>query len=168
MEGYIITLKTGIGALAVGAQRAAKMTQLEDMVLSGGRSAIYSKLDKSKSWLAVAAKVDHDKLEELLAQPEIDSIEADCIIQLDPYEVPQKNDVQEGATWGIDRTDQRELPLSRTYDDSGWKGENVRVCTCAILRKECTVHTYTYQSRECACEKPCTTRARSYLSAVHL
>ena len=137
MEGYIITLKTGIGALAVGAQRAAKMTQLEDMVLGGGRSAIYQKLDKSKSWLAVAAKVDHDKLEELLAQPEIDSIEADCIIQLDPSETPQHNrilsDLQTPATWGIDRTDQRDLPLSNSYDNSGWTGEGaVRVCACAI------------------------------------
>ncbi|MGW7521275.1 S8 family peptidase [Streptomyces sp. NPDC054796] len=54
-----------------------------------------------------AAKMSKAEAAELAADPRVAYVEQDAEVKL--------NDTQSNATWGIDRIDQRDLPLSTTY-----------------------------------------------------
>eukprot|EP00308_Calcidiscus_leptoporus_P017729 CAMPEP_0119354532 /NCGR_PEP_ID=MMETSP1334-20130426/3511_1 /TAXON_ID=127549 /ORGANISM="Calcidiscus leptoporus, Strain RCC1130" /LENGTH=182 /DNA_ID=CAMNT_0007368109 /DNA_START=127 /DNA_END=672 /DNA_ORIENTATION=+ len=123
--GYIVRLKAGAG-VGKYADPRARMSQLLHLPhLTDNRlgCSVYHELFESIN--AVAANVDELTLEELLHAADVESVTADCVVQLDPSEVPGGSDgpgsaqrrlnVQQGATWGIDRTDQRDLPLDNTY-----------------------------------------------------
>ena len=66
-------------------------------------------------------------LEATLQDPEVDHVEADQI-------VTTTQTVQRNATWGLDRTDQRSLPLSQTYSYfSTGKGVRAYIIDTGIL-----------------------------------
>ena len=87
----------------------------------------------------VAAEASPAKVHELLADPLVESVEADCIITLsdpelasigptDDHNPPVSISGSTGqATWGIDRVDQRNLPLSTTFNYGSATGNNSRL-----------------------------------------
>ncbi|MFC6618836.1 S8 family peptidase [Deinococcus radiophilus] len=54
-----------------------------------------------------AAKLSAENLETLRSDPRVKYVEQDQVVEL--------NATQNGATWGLDRVDQRNLPLNSTY-----------------------------------------------------
>ncbi|MBE2199599.1 MAG: S8 family peptidase [Anaerolinea sp.] len=74
-----------------------------------------------------AAKLSDKALDELLSSPEIAYIEVDQIVSL--------TDTQNNATWGLDRVDQRNLPLNTTYIyDTTGSGVNAYIIDTGIRR----------------------------------
>ena len=92
---YIVTLRDSVADPAVVAH--------QQVGLLGGRvTHVYSHALKG-----YAASLPQALLARLLADARVRRIEPDSIMHVDT--------TQTGATWGIDRIDQRNLPLSSTY-----------------------------------------------------
>jgi subtilisin family serine protease len=68
----------------------------------------------SAAFNGFAATLNDGQLRALRANPAVSYVEADQEVSL--------NTTQSGATWGIDRTDQRSLPLSGTYNYTATAG----------------------------------------------
>jgi subtilisin family serine protease len=93
---YIVVLKGG--DLSVSAVSA-------EMVAAVGGQLMYAYEDGLKGF---AVKMTETDAKALLADPRVEYIEEDGYFEL--------NATQTGATWGIDRVDQRNRPLSTTYN----------------------------------------------------
>ena len=65
------------------------------------------------------AELDAAALAEVRKDPAVDYVEPDRVITLDA--------TQQNPTWGLDRIDQRALPLSRSYTYDTERGERHRV-----------------------------------------
>ena len=99
---YIVVLKSaaslqaaGVSADSVGAEHASRYGVRRRHVY---RSALQG----------YSAALDPGQLAQLLADERVDYIEEDQIMKADA--------TQTGATWGLDRIDQRDRPLSTTYN----------------------------------------------------
>ena len=93
---YIVVLKSSSGG-------AATDNAKERVRSRGGRvQREYGRVLKGFS-----AKLDAKALADIRKDPAVDYVEPDRVITLDT--------TQPNATWGIDRIDQRNLPLSGTY-----------------------------------------------------
>jgi subtilisin family serine protease len=88
---YIIVLKDGANPRSVAAIAKAN----PDFVYSA-------------SFNGFAAQLNQGQLNALQHNPNVEYVEEDAVVQ--------NSATQSGATWGIDRTDQRALPLSGTYN----------------------------------------------------
>jgi subtilisin family serine protease len=92
---YIVVLKSSVANPAAVAQEQAAR-------FNGTVTHVYSHALKGYSLTLPVAAVAG-----IAADPRVDYVEADGVITADT--------TQTGATWGIDRIDQRSLPLSGTY-----------------------------------------------------
>ncbi|HEX6291567.1 MAG TPA: S8 family peptidase [Herpetosiphonaceae bacterium] len=88
---YIVVLKEGANPRAVAAVAGVTPKYEYDAVLNG-----------------FAAELNAGQLNALQNNPNVDYIEQDAEVTL--------NTTQTGATWGLDRIDQRYLPLNGTYN----------------------------------------------------
>jgi len=93
-EGYIVVLKPGASPAAVSAEHAVRLGVQVGFV--------YSQALQGYSALVPAAALDALRNDARVAYVERDQL-------------VRASTTQTGATWGIDRTDQRALPLSGTY-----------------------------------------------------
>ncbi len=94
--GYIVTLKG-----APGLARAATVARGLGVSSSALRREYNAALN------GFAADLSADDVARLSRDPRVASIEADQVFTIE--------NTQSGATWGIDRIDQRALPLSKSY-----------------------------------------------------
>src|SRR5919197_3781670 len=92
---YIVVLKSSVANPAAVAQEQAAR-------FGGSVTYVYSNALKGYSLTLPSAAVP-----QLAADPRVDYVEADGVMTADT--------TQTGATWGIDRIDQRSLPLSGTF-----------------------------------------------------
>ena len=97
-DNYIVTLKRGADTNAAIAAKGIKAKYVYDAVLNG-----------------FAAELTPGQVRALQQDPNVESIEADQVFTIDATQNMDAN----GDPWGLDRIDQRNLPLSRTYTYNG-------------------------------------------------
>jgi subtilisin family serine protease len=120
------------------APRGAEHTAASDVVSSTGADVLYSYTHVLRGF---AATLPEQAVRALARNPNVLFIEADKTVTLDETQTP--------ATWGLDRIDQRNLPLSNsyTYNVTG-SGVNVYVIDTGIRQTHAqfggrAVHGYT-------------------------
>ena len=100
---YIVVFKDSVGDAAAAAREAA--------AAHGGQVRFtYTRAVKGFA-VRLPGKAGEAFIEAMSKNPNVDYVEADATVtkmQLSPV-------VQSGATWGLDRADQRDLPLSNSY-----------------------------------------------------
>jgi serine protease len=108
---YIVVLKEDVAALeseaatqAQGPQRPQVAQVAASMSQRHGASLVRSYRNALRGF---AVKANDKALARLLADPAVAYVEEDGIVQASA--------TQSNATWGLDRTDQRDLPLNSTY-----------------------------------------------------
>jgi serine protease len=104
---YIVVLKEQAARLAGESRRSVAVSVSEQArtLAKTYRISILGSYDHVLP--GFSAKIDEATLQKLLADDRVDYIEQDGYVEAYP--------TQTGATWGIDRVDQRQLPLSTTY-----------------------------------------------------
>ena len=106
VEGqYIVVLKESAARLGSERSRAADVAVVAQDMASRHRANLLRTYGHALRGFAVRA--DDHALARLLADPRVEYVEEDGVVHASA--------TQSGATWGIDRTDQRDLPLSGTY-----------------------------------------------------
>ena len=106
VEGqYIVVLKESAASLSGESNRAARVSAVAQEMANAHRANLVRTYEHALRGFAVRA--DDNALARLLADPRVAYVEEDGVVHASA--------TQSGATWGIDRTDQRDLPLSGTY-----------------------------------------------------
>jgi len=131
---YLVILKKGLDVLA----RDAHILNLKDTIVA--RSAQDSEVGwvyNIGSFIGFSARLSEELLKIELAHPDVEYIECDQVMSINDVQeqAPQAIITQTGATWGIDRVDQRALPLNGlyTYNDQAGAGVDVYVIDTGIL-----------------------------------
>ncbi|TXH66499.1 MAG: S8 family peptidase [Lysobacteraceae bacterium] len=102
---YIVVLKPNAASIAGENSRAARASQIGRQIAAEHRAEVTQTYDHVLRGFAV--KADDQALAKLLADPRIEYVEEDGRVTTTA--------TQAGATWGLDRVDQRNLPLNTTY-----------------------------------------------------
>jgi serine protease len=110
MEGeYIVVLKDSsvrVPGVAASANRPDVVTMAASMANTYGLQADLAYTHALRGFTVKNAK--RERIEKLLSDPRVDYVQENGIVYA--------NATQTGATWGIDRVDQRDLPLNQTYN----------------------------------------------------
>jgi subtilisin family serine protease len=99
---YIVVLKEDLKTVALAGPESIG----QEMALKHGGQVLHSYKAALKGF---AIRMPEARVQQLLADPRVAYVEEDQMA----YAIA----VQSPATWGIDRTDQRALPLSNSYDN---------------------------------------------------
>ena len=121
---------TGVGVLVLFNDEATRSRtplarNAADVVrppISIGRSDAGTSLQNVVPAMLTKATVD-----DLLGDSNVAGIEADCIVLLEPEKTTDSGTRIDRVTWGLDRVDQRDLPLNSVYDFGAMDGAAARV-----------------------------------------
>ena len=121
---YIVVLKDGAASLAGERSSAARVsTVARDMA---GKHRARVKHSFEHALRGFVAEADDAALARLLADPNVAYVEEDGIVSI--------NATQTGATWGLDRVDQRNLPLTGSYTyDTTASGVHAYIIDTGVL-----------------------------------
>lgn len=119
---YIVILKDGT-------EVHERDTHIKELVsrmneLNDEESDVGFTYNIGKNFIGFAAKLSDKLVQEQLAHPRVKYVEADQMMSID---APDASTTQAGATWGLDRIDQRNLPISGSYTYNSVAGANVDV-----------------------------------------
>ncbi|AMG03114.1 S8 family peptidase [Vibrio mimicus] len=119
---YIVVLKQPVTIMSNDLQAFQQFTQRSVKALAN-KHALEIKNVFDSALSGFSAELTAEQLQALRADPSVDYIEQDQIITINPSISASGNAAQDNVTWGIDRIDQRNLPLnsnySYNYDGSG-------------------------------------------------
>ncbi len=124
---YIVVLKDGTASLAgeqgIASSVASVSTVASDMATKHRAKVVRSYRSALRGFVANA---DDKALAKLLADPRVAYVQEDGIVSIAA--------TQTNATWGLDRVDQRDLPLNQTYNyDTTASGVHAYVIDTGLL-----------------------------------
>lgn len=105
---YIVVLKDSAAALAGESNRAASVSAVANDIATSHRAQLVRSFNRVLRGFVVTA--DDNALARLLDDPRVAYVEENGLVRANP--------TQTDATWGIDRVDQRNLPLNGTYTNN--------------------------------------------------
>ncbi len=106
IEGrYIVVLKDNVARLSTERSANPRVPDIARQLVATHRAKLLRSYEHALRGFVVDA--DDAALAKLLADPRVAYVEEDGYVAL--------NNTQGGATWGLDRVDQRNLPLNGTY-----------------------------------------------------
>jgi serine protease len=121
---YIIVLKDGAASLANERSSAARVPAVAREMAAKHRARVKRSFEHALR--GFVAEADDAALARLLADPNVAYVEEDGVVTLSATQSP--------ATWGIDRIDQRNLPLSNSYTyDTSASGVHAYIIDTGIL-----------------------------------
>jgi subtilisin family serine protease len=105
---YIVVLRDG--ELDARGERALEVSA--ELAQSVGAEVLFTYQHSIKGF---AGKMSEEGAKRLLADPRVDFITEDGVVQLENVDSIGTNITQPNAPWGLDRVDQRNLPLTTSY-----------------------------------------------------
>ncbi|GHX15596.1 alkaline serine exoprotease A precursor [Vibrio cholerae] len=112
---YIVVLKQPATIMSNDLQAFQQFTQRSVNALAN-KHALEIKNVFDSALSGFSAELTAEQLQALRADPNVDYIEQNQIITVNPIISASANAAQDNVTWGIDRIDQRDLPLNRSYN----------------------------------------------------
>ena len=121
---YIVVLKQSAARLSGESGSAARVSTAAKNIASTHRANLIRSFDHALRGFVV--KADDAALTTLLADPRVAYVEEDGYVSI--------NASQSGATWGLDRIDQRALPLNSIYNyDTAATGVHAYIIDTGVL-----------------------------------